>query len=404
MPSKSPQPFFSLTNLAKPNPIQLLISLVAFLSLIGITTVGSAIATRTNLTDNAFMSEFYTQMVSGFALGIIGAYMIARIGLDAILKKRRVIIICSLLILLYLALPSILSFITRQSLETTTGYFRGLPIRPVIRNGAVRWLKVLFLQFQPVELVKLSTLIYFASYFGALKDKVLTWDVYKRPLYVSIVTAFAILIQPDLGSVVVIFLMLATSLFLTKINYRAIFVGALVAILLTSLIIAITPYRRERFLAWVSNREVSAQLVQDDQFLQVQKVKEAIRKGGIWGVGYGKGEVKENIPEVSSDAIIAVVFEEFGIVTVAIVMASFIALFVFCIEKGTKETRLPNAIIIIGIGSWVFYQAIWNIAGITGLVPLKGLPLPFISEGGTSIAVNFICVGFVIAALKKETR
>jgi cell division protein FtsW len=380
---------------------QFIISVVSILCLIGILTVASAITTRTNLTDSSFLSEFYSQMIGGFFLGIFGAYLIVRIGLQEILKHRRSIIIVSLLVILYLAIPSIISFFTKQSLETTSGYFKNLPIRPIIKNGAVRWLKFGPIQFQPVELVKLSTLIYFASYFASIKDQALNWDNCKKPFYIAVITAFCVIIQPDLGSIIIIFLMLTTALFLKKIAIKPLLITILIICILTSFTIAITPYRRDRFLAWFSNSNGTA-INGDDNFLQVQKVKEAVRNGGLLGVGYTKGQVKELIPEVSSDAIIAIVFEEFGLLAVIFIILLFLSIYIFCIEKGLKIQDFASSFIIIGVGSWIFYQALWNIAGITGFVPLKGLPLPFLSEGGTSVAVNIISLGFILASLQTQ--
>lgn len=376
-----------------------IIPTIFMICIIGIVTAGSAIQTRSFLDNQNFSDEFFKQILSGFILGLCLAFGIYSVGMERIFKLKRVLLIISLFTLLYLALPSLISFLTRVDLLTATNYFKALPIKPVIRNAAVRWLSIGPIQFQPVELVKITILIYIANYFKDINEAKITWDYYKRALYVFLITCFFIIIQPDLGSVVIITLMLLTSLFLLKLTFKQ---GGVILILLalfSVMAIAVTPYRRERFIGWISNSKIQNI---DADYMQIQRVQDAIGKGGLFGVGYGKGTIKQSIPEVSSDAVLAVLGEEFGFVMIFVLIILYTIAFYYCINMSYKVKDYRRKIILIGIGSWIFYQSMWNIAGVVGLIPLKGLPLPFISEGGTSVAVSMLGIGLVITALKGE--
>ncbi len=376
-----------------------LIPVILTICTIGIITAGSAIQTRTFNDNQSFGEEFIKQILSGFLLGTILAYSIYALGIEKILKFKRVLLVLSLITLLYLALPSIISLVLKVDIFTSASYFQSFPIRPVIRNQAVRWLSIGPLQFQPVELVKLTLLIYLANYFKDIQNTEFNWQYYKRPLYVFFISALFILIQPDLGSVVIITLMLATALFLLKISVKQSLIILSILALFSGFAIMITPYRRERVLGWLSNTKIQNI---DADYLQIQRVQEGVARGGLWGVGYTKGTIKSSIPEVSSDAILAVLGEEFGFFMILILILLYAFIFYYCIQKSYLVDNYSKKIILIGIGSWIFYQAMWNIGGVVGLIPLKGLPLPFISEGGTSVAVSLLGVGLILACLKTE--
>lgn len=367
---------------------------------IGIITAGSAIQTRTFKDSQLFADEFFKQILSGFILGIFLAYSTYIIGIERILKFKRVLLGLSLLTLLYLALPALISFFTKQDLYSSTQIFSSIPIRPVLRNAAVRWISFFGLQFQPVELVKLTLLIYLADYFKDIDKQVMNWDYYKRALYVFLASCFFIIIQPDLGSVVIITMMITTVLYLIKINTKQMLVIISILAIFSSAAILLTPYRRERFIGWLSNSKIQKQV--DADYAQIERVQEAVVKGGLFGVGYTKGEIKRSIPEVSSDAVLAVMAEEFGFISIIILVSLYCAIFYYCITQSQNIQNNSKKIIIIGVGSWIFFQAIWNISGVIGMVPLKGLPLPFVSEGGTSVAVSILGVGLIFASLKKD--
>jgi cell division protein FtsW (lipid II flippase) len=377
-----------------------IVPIILAICVIGIITAGSAIQTRTYKDSVLFADEFIKQIFSGFLLGLFLAYSIYIIGIENILKFKRVMLAASLITLLYLAIPSIISLFTKADLVTSVGYFNGLPIKPVIRNAAVRWLSIGPLQFQPVELVKITVLLYMAHYFRNLNNEIMDWDYIKRPLYIFALTCFFILIQPDLGSVVIITLMLATILFLLRINIKQSLIILLILAIFSMLAIAVTPYRRERIMGWLSNSKIQQV---DAEYLQIKRVQDAVAKGGLTGVGYTNGVIKNSIPEVSSDAILAVLAEEFGFFAILFLILLYSLLFFYCIQKSFEIQDTSRKIILIGIGSWIFYQSMWNIAGVVGLVPLKGLPLPFISEGGTSVAVSLLGVGLILACIKRES-
>ena len=376
-----------------------IIPVIFLICIIGIITAGSAIQTRTFFDSQVFADEFFKQIVSGFLLGLILAYSIYILGIEQILKFRKGLLIACLITLFYLALPSFITYLIKVDIVTASNYFSNLPIKPIVRNGAVRWLSVGFLQFQPVEVVKISILLYMSHYFREIENNNITWEYIKRPFYVFAITSLFILVQPDLGSVVIITLMLSTVLFLTKINIKQTLAILTLLIIFSGITVAITPYRRERFLGWLNNSKLQETEV---DYLQIEKVQKAIQVGGLYGVGYTKGEIKNTIPEVSSDAVLAVLGEEFGSVSIIVLIALYSVFFYYCLSKAKDIKNTSKKMILIGVGSWIFYQAVWNIGGVIGLVPMKGLPLPFISEGSTSVAISILGVGLILACLKKD--
>ncbi|HLM00271.1 MAG TPA: putative lipid II flippase FtsW [Pyrinomonadaceae bacterium] len=260
-------------------------------------------------------------------------------------------------------------------------------------NGARRWIRFAGVSFQPSELAKI-TLPVFLAYFltkneknvGSLRETAL-WCV----LVFGILSGL-ILLEPDLGTVIVLASIFVAVYFAA--GARLLHIAALGAgcVLLFAAALITSPYRRERVLAFLNPWENS-----DGAAYQVIQGLYAIGSGGIFGEGFARGEQKLfYLPYPHSDFIFAVVGEELGLIgTLAVVLA-----FGLLLWRGTRAALLAperfGMLLGIGIITGIIVQALFNISVVISIVPAKGIPLPFISYGGTSIATTLFAVGILL--------
>lgn len=260
--------------------------------------------------------------------------------------------------------------------------------------GASRWIQIGPLSFQPSEMTKLAVILYLAAWFAG-KGKKKIEDIFEGLVpFLAIfgLVAFLILKQPDTGTLGVIF-MIAMTIFFTgggKISHiSGLFAGGLV---LLGILIKLAPYRLHRFKVFL-NPDLDPQGVG----YHVSQALLAIGSGGLWGLGLGHSRQKFNyLPEPVTDSIFAIFSEEWGFAGACVI----ICLFVFIAWRGfTIAKAAPDdfgKLTAIGIVMWIVTQAFINIAAISGLIPLTGIPLPFISYGGTSLVFLMSSVGILL--------
>ena len=258
-------------------------------------------------------------------------------------------------------------------------------------GGARRWLRLWPSSFQPSELVKLSMVVFLAwfisrSYFN--KDSFVSFII---PISVMAVFQIIFLKQPDFGAVMSLALLTISLLFISGIKLRYLLsLGALSIPVIIKLISE--PYRWKRVAAfldpWKDSQCSGFQLVQS--FI-------ALGSGGIRGVGLGESKQKLSfLPEVHTDFIFSLIGEEVGFIGAAFVVVLFTILFIRGIVI-TRKAKDPFAYYLaFGISIMIAIQAVINFAVVTGMVPTKGLPLPFISYGGSSLIVNMVAIGLLL--------
>ncbi len=257
--------------------------------------------------------------------------------------------------------------------------------------GARRWISVGSFNFQPSELIKLALCVYLAKVSSKSKSAL----SYFVPL---VVVAGLIMFQPDLGTTLVIAIFALSQIFISDVNLLY-FGGALVAgILGTVGLIMSSPYRRDRLLTFF-------EMTQDPlgKSYHIRQILLALGSGGIFGVGLGASKQKYLfLPESSTDSIFAVIAEELGLIG-SIVL---ILLFGYFIFRGLKiALSAPDKfskVLAVGISTWIGGQAFLNIAAMTALVPLTGIPLPFISYGGSSFIMVMAGCGILLNISKYE--
>jgi cell division protein FtsW len=260
-------------------------------------------------------------------------------------------------------------------------------------SGARRWFRFKFISFQPSELMNLAMIIYVAD-FIARKGSLIKSFIrgFLPPVCALGCCALLVLVQPDLGTTIAISLVVFIMLFIagTRIEYLlSLFLMALPALYF---LIFSVPYRRARILAflnpWLDPRGSGFQIIQS----QV-----ALGSGGIFGVGLGHSRQKLFfLPAAHTDFIFSIIGEELGLLgTLAVIM-----LFMIFIQQGVRIIRnAPDRFgyfLALGLVLMIVIKAVINIGVSCGVLPTKGLPLPFISYGGSSFIFDMVSVGILI--------
>ena len=267
-------------------------------------------------------------------------------------------------------------------------------------GGAKRWFRFGQFSFQPSELAKLSLIAYLSDILARHQARLR--DFFKGFLPPAAVAGFMILLilaQPDLGTAIAVAMLTAIVFFVAGINLRHILLSLLALLPVLYIAIFSVPYRRRRILAflnpWQDPRGIGFQVVQS--FL-------ALGSGGLFGVGLGHSKQKLfYLPESHTDFIISIIGEELGFVGTA----SILILLMLFLWQGMKVSfncrDLFGKFLSLGIVSIITLEAIINIGAGTGSIPTKGLPLPFISYGGTSLMFHIASVGLLLNIAKGNT-
>jgi cell division protein FtsW len=262
-------------------------------------------------------------------------------------------------------------------------------------NGATRWVRLGLLNFQMVEAVKLMVIIYMAGYLARKAELVQTrfFDTFK-PLIFAGLLSFILLLQPDMGSAAVITAIVAGMVWMAGAAWRHIFVLGMMVLPVFGYA-AMEPYRLRRITGfldpWADPYGAGFQLTQ---------ALMAIGRGELFGVGIGASIQKLfYLPEAHTDFIFAVLAEELGLFGVIFILALFLLLVTRIMIIGImahRKGRTFAGFVAYGIGIWIGLQALVNIGVNLGVLPTKGLTLPLISSGGSSMLMTLVAIGVVL--------
>jgi cell division protein FtsW len=252
-------------------------------------------------------------------------------------------------------------------------------------NGAYRWIQIGGLSFQPVELVKFTLLFWLAAF---LVERVRHRDLdnyqktFKPLLIVLLIIGVVVAkLQSDLGSTGVIIAMMFAMSYLAGLPLKRVFAMGGIVLIGVILAISTSAYRRDRVLTFLNpERDCLGSGYQTCQALI------AVGSGGLTGKGLNSsGQAFGYLPEAANDSIFAIMAEKFGFVGMSVILGLFVAFFarVKNIMEHTEDLELR--LIVAGVLAWLSSQAMINIGAMIGLLPLKGITLPFISYGGTSV-------------------
>ena len=372
-----------LTSLSLRSPMSLdrgTLFSVAALALLGWIMVGSAsIAVAENNTGQPFFYFIRQGLFLLMGIGVITVTLMVRI---TVWEKSAIwLLVLGLLLLLSLMIPGV-----------------GLTVK-----GSTRWIPMGPFNLQVGELIKLFSIIYLADYL-ARHQKVMSHVFFKSvaPLFLIAIAAVLLLQQPDMGTVVVIFATAVGMLFIGGARLDA-FIGLiLVMIIAFAAMIWVAPYRWDRVMAifdpWADPYGGS---------YQVTQALMAFGRGEILGVGLGSSIQKLlYLPEAHTDFIFAVLGEELGLVGGVIVIALYGLLIRSALAIGqaaAQQERYFSAQLAYGIGIWLGLQACINMGVNMGMLPTKGLTLPLMSYGGSSLLITCMAIGLLLR-VDQETR
>jgi cell division protein FtsW len=353
------------------DPVLIIISLS--LLCLGLVMVSSASIT---VADRQIASPFYYLQRQSMAacLGICAIIIMLKIRLVHWEKSGMVLLGISFVLLVLVLMPGI-----------------GKTV-----NGSTRWIPVGILNLQVSELVKLFLMIYVAGYLVRHGDEVRSslWGFIKPMIMIGIACVF-LLLEPDFGASVVIMLTALGMMFLGGVRFVQFAVFISLAAIAAALLVVSSPYRLQRLTTFVNPWADPF-----DSGFQLTQSLIAIGSGGWSGTGLG-GSVQKlfYLPEAHTDFVFAILAEEFGLMGVVLVLGLFAALFIraFMIgRKAEEQGNLFSAYLAYGIGIWLGLQAFINIGVNMGVLPTKGLTLPLMSYGGSSLIVCCSAIGLLL--------
>jgi cell division protein FtsW len=268
-------------------------------------------------------------------------------------------------------------------------------------GGAKRWLKLGFFSFQPSELAKLVLIIYMSHSLVKKEDYLDNFSMgYLPNLLILGIFSLLIIFQPDLGTAVLIASVIFFLFIIAGVRYSYLLYSFLMILPFLFTAISNVGYRKRRILAfldpWSDPFDAGFQIIQS--FL-------ALGKGGLIGLGLGQGEQKLfYLPEPHTDFIFAVIGEELGFIGAMIIIALFLFLFLKGIKVAKGCSDPFGKYLAFGIIMMITLQVIINIGVVVGLLPTKGLPLPFISMGGSSLIINSVGIGILLNISKRVAK
>lgn len=266
-------------------------------------------------------------------------------------------------------------------------------------NGAQRWIALPGLRFQPGELAKIATLIAVASWLSRRDDRrELSTRRSLQSAGIALLPAALLLLQPDLGNAVVLVVLTAGLLFIAGTPWPRFVLPGIAGVVLVSVYIANNDYAWRRIMGFLDpfreSQGAGWQLVQSYV---------AFGQGGLLGQGIGNGRQKlEYLPEVHTDFVLALIAEELGLIGVLVVLGAFAALWVAGTRTARRATNRFDLLCAFGMVSLLTVPAFLNASVVMGLVPTKGLTLPFLSYGRTSLVVSCLALGILLGIARRH--
>lgn len=402
-------------NKVRYQPNYSLIIVVILMLLFGLLMIFSASAVIAYIYEGGDTFFFFKKQILWIAIGTFLAFLAYRMELSSLRKHSILIMGVTILLMLYLV-PEALFDIQMPFVDTI--------------NGATRWINIGITTIQPSEIAKLSVIIFSASWFTMSDKKKSSIEAYIRkqkdyPIFQSILTLCyktfpfivmgiviaLVLIQKDLDTVVIIALIFISIFYLSGQGRRHMLVTASLLVVSGIMGMAATlmaRYRMSRFQSFLQiliNGEPSNTFKRGESF-QVWNGLVALGLGGLFGVGYGQSKQKLFFLQEAAytDSIFTIVGEEFGLLGTLAVILGFLVI----LSIGLKIAKeAPNKYLFLfasGITAWIIIQAFLNIAANLALIPFGGMPLPFLTYGGSNTIMILIGVGLLLNISKKRVN
>lgn len=348
-----------------------LIVIVAFLVVIGLTVV-YAISPALSATSGGSGSHYVSRQLIAIGLSIIAFFVTARIPLEQWKKWQKPLLIIA-------GLGTLIALIT--------------PVVP--QYPAHRWIRIGGLSLQSVEALKFALLIWLGAMLAQRsKENLLAHSkMTLQPLLIALVVIGLVVagVQSDLGSTGVIVAMMGAMAFIAGMPMRRVMTIAAIVGIGTILAVSAIPYRRERLLTYL--HPANNCLTTGYQACQALI---AVGSGGMIGLGLGRSvQAYGYLPEAQNDSIFAIYAEKFGFIGSMVLIGLFVTLFARLRLIVERSQDMFSRLVVAGILAWLSTQMIINVGAMIGLLPLKGITLPFVSYGGTSVLFVGAALGLV---------
>jgi cell division protein FtsW len=326
-----------------------------------------------------------------------------RIGLDSFYFVKRHLVY----VVLFFCLTISISLLTEENVRRAalllyvgiTGLLFLMPFIGTEIKGARRWINVAGLSLQPSEFIKPALIVLTAWMLTEKKKNVdVPGNIFAMIFYG--LTAVALLLQPDMGMLFLVTVVFFMQFFLAGLPLILIAISGVLGVMGMIAAYFLFPHvqtRVDRFLTPSSQDRFT------DRY-QITQSLEAFQSGGIWGLGPGEGIVKKHLPDAHADFIFSVAAEEYGIIACLLIAGAFVFFVVRNLIKVLQESNLFILLSVAGLVMQIGLQAAINMASTLDLIPTKGMTLPFISFGGSSILAMAVSCGFILALTKRRVR
>lgn len=362
------------------NPMDtVLLWLIGILIVFGITMIASAGTVYADIRyGDAYF--FLKRQLVGVVLGLMALFVFSHIDYARLKRLAAPGFLLSIVLLVILLIPGV----------GTNVY------------GATRWLNLGPASFQPSEMAKLCMILYLAAWLSGRGVKNIARFSEGLLPFVSVMGLLIVLLlaQPDMGTLISMIAVSGIMFFVAGGNLKHIFASAGIGGLIFFLLVKSSEYRWNRLMVFL-NPESDPQ----GTGYHIQQALIAIGSGGIFGLGLGNSHQKFNyLPEPAGDSIFAIIGEELGLIGACILVLIFV---IFALRGYRLASRIPDdfgRLLAVGLTSWIVFQALINISAITGLIPLTGIPLPFISYGGSSLLFSLAGMGILLNVSRHARR
>jgi cell division protein FtsW len=354
----------------------LLVATVAVLNVVGVVMVLSA-SSVASLTDYGSPWYFFFRQIMWTALGLVAFVFAVRFDYQRWRSLIRPLLIVSAVLLVAVLVPGIGVYV----------------------SGSRRWLGAGMFRFQPSELAKLALLLYAADLVSRRSSELRDWRRVVRPV-VLVLGLFAALVmkEPDLGSAMVLALVVLAVLVAGGVRKRHLAMVFGLGLTAVTILAIAEPYRRARMLTFLDPFADAS-----NAGYQISQSLIALGSGGLTGVGLGAGRSKWNfLPNAHTDFIFAIIGEELGLIGCFLVMGLFIAFAVLGARAALRAPDRFGALVAAGATVWVVGQAIINIGAVVGLLPVTGIPLPFVSFGGSALITTMVASGILVNVARQD--
>jgi len=356
---------------------QIFKGIVFLLLVFGLVMIASA---GVMLSKTKFGDEYYFfkhQLINGVIPGLIALSIVQRINYNFWRKVAVPFFFVSLIFLGLVFIPSI------------GGRFQ----------GASRWIDLGFISFQPSEMMKLALILYLAVWIESRGKKIRDFFEGTIPFLAILgLVGILIILQPDVGTLGVIAFSSLAMFFVSGVPLKYLGAIFLSGILLVAILVKVEPYRMNRLTTFLNPEHDPLGIG-----YQVKQAKIAVGSGGIFGLGLGKSRQKFNyLPEPVGDSIYAITAEELGMIGATGVALGFLLLALRGFRIASKAPDVFSQMVVVGIVSWIAFQAFVNMGAIISLMPLTGIPMPFVSYGSTSLIFSLVGAGIVLSVSRQS--